>query len=200
MSNPVDEHTSAPALRLNRRRAVALQVLPFTPVIIVTAAVLLFRDSLAELSTLGYLGVFLANVVGSGTFILPVPALATACAGAVIWNPILVALAGATGATIGELTGYLAGAGTQNAVSRLVGGSKWYSRIEGWVRRRGAITIFLFAVIPVPLFDVVGFASGSLGYSVKRFVAACWLGKMVKFLVVALACYWGMTALLDLFE
>ena len=165
-------------------------MLLFAPVLVATVIALLFKDSLQELGTLGYLGVFLVNVVGSGTFILPLPGIAIVVVGAVAWNPILVALAGATGATVGELAGYLAGAGSR---SRFVERNRWYPRIKEWVEQHGSVTIFLFAMIPNPLFDIVGFASGSLGYPVRRFIAACWFGKTVKYLAVVLACLWGST-------
>ena len=83
---------------------------------------------------------------------------------------------------------------------RFLAGHRWYSRIEAWVQRRGLVTIFMFAAIPVPLFDVVGFASGSLGFPVQRFVFACWLGRVLKFTVVSLAGYWGASATMGLFS
>lgn len=168
-----------------------LRAAGFLPIIAVTVIVFIYRDRLDELQTVGYFGVFVANVVGSGTFIFPVPGIATVIFGATVWNPFLVGLAGGTGATLGEIAGYLAGAGSYGVIHRLVGNNKWYGRIRGWIETRGTVTIFVFAVIPNPFFDVAGFAAGSLGYPISRFVLACWLGKMVKYLLVAYAAFWG---------
>ena len=59
---------------------------------------------------------------------------------------------------------------------------RWYTRIDEWVRRRGALTIVFFAFTPLPFFDVVGFAAGSLKYPLKRFVFFCLVGKIIQVL------------------
>ena len=152
---------------------------------------MVIKDRLEDLQTVGYFGIFLINVVGSGTFILPVPGIAAAIVGATIWNPMLVGVAGATGSTIGEIAGYLAGVGSQRAVQRFVGNTRWYERIVRWIQRRGTLTIFVFAATPTPFFDVAGFAAGTLRYPIGRFVVACWLGKIVKYVILSLAAFWG---------
>ena len=116
----------------------------------------------------------------------------------------MVALAGGTGSTIGELAAYLAGAGSYGAVRRVAGRSRWYvtwyARLRGWIEARGMITIFLFAATPNPFFDIAGFAAGSMRYPVSRFAAACWLGKMVKYGFVSFAAFWGADMIYGWFE
>ena len=179
------------SLRRSRTVRVLLFVGSILPVITLTVAAVIFRSELESLHTFGIAGIFAVNVVSSGSFILPVPGLATAIIGATLWNPFLVGLAGATGATIGETMGYLVGRESSGAVRRVLGHNRRYARISGWVETRGMITIFLFALIPNPFFDVAGFAAGSLRYPIIRFLAACWPGKMIKFCVAAYAGYWG---------
>ena len=166
--------------------------------LVVTAAAVVFRQHLQGLDTMGYFGVFAANVVASATLVLPVPGLAATMGAALVWNPLLVALAGGTGSAVADLAGYLIGATSHKAVAGKLSNRRWYSRIEGWMQRRGFITIFTFAAIPNPLFDVAGLVAGSMGYSFKRFVVACWLGKMTKFLLAALVGYWGADLLMGL--
>lgn len=163
----------------------------FLPIVIVTVIVILYRDRLEELQTVGYFGIFVANVIGSATFVLPVPGIATVVFAATVWNPFLVGLAGGTGATVGEIAGYLAGVGSYGAIQRIVGKNKWYERLKGWIEHRGMITIFVFAATPNPFFDAAGFAAGSLRYPLTRFIVACWLGKMVKYMFVSYAAFWG---------
>lgn len=182
----------------------------FLPVVAMTVAVIVFRNDFDKLRTteglepLGYAGILLANVIGSGSFVLPVPGIATVIIGATIWNPFFVAVVGGTGSTIGEIAAYLAGAGSYGVVRRVAGRNRWYvtwyARIKGWIEARGMITIFLFAATPNPFFDVAGFAAGSMKYPISRFVAACWLGKMVKYAVVAYAAFWGAEMLYGWFE
>ena len=102
---------------------------------------------------------------------------------------MLVAVAGATGSTLGEGTSYFAGRGSHSTLKRVAANHRIYIRIDGWMQRRGAITLFVFAIIPLPFFDVVGFAAGSLRYPVQRFVIAVLLGKIVKFSIAAAAGY-----------
>ncbi|MCH8849840.1 MAG: hypothetical protein IIC89_03330, partial [Chloroflexi bacterium] len=71
--------------------------------------------------TLGYSGVFLANLASTATVFIPVPGL-TAVGQALIvqqgaiLNPVLVGLLGGTGMAIGEVTAYAAGTvGSQGA-------------------------------------------------------------------------------------
>ena len=160
---------------------------------------ILYRDQIQELENWGYLGIAIANAVGSATLIFPLPSFATVILGATTWNPIFVGIAGATGSTIGEFTAYIAGASTRSSVNRVMAGNKWYKRIKSWMSTHGFLTILVMTAIPNPLVDIVGLASGSLRYSAKRFLFACWLGKLIKFISVALASYWGTEVTLKFF-
>ena len=145
----------------------------------------------------GYWGAFLVNLVGSAAVVVPVPGLAAVCAAAapdIGLNFVFLAVAGATGSTVGELTGYLAGYGSQGVVRK----SRYYSSIRGWVVRRGGLALFILAVIPNPLFDIGGIAAGSLGYPISRFFLWVGLGKTIKFLFVAYACRQSIAWLSDL--
>ncbi len=201
-SNAVDAQ-SDPSTASEQPRIVRYLLLAgaFLPVLVMTVAVFVFRNDIDRLrtieglETIGFAGILIANVIGSGSFVLPVPGIATVIIGATIWNPLLVALAGGTGSTIGELAAYLAGAGSYGAVRRIAGRSRWYvtwyARLRGWIEARGMITIFIFAATPNPFFDIAGFAAGSMKYPLSRFTAACWLGKLVKYAVVSYAAFWG---------
>ncbi|MEE8045547.1 MAG: VTT domain-containing protein [Dehalococcoidia bacterium] len=145
----------------------------------------------------GYWGAFVVNLVGSAAVVIPVPGLAAVCAAATSelgLNFVLLAAAGAVGSTIGELTGYLAGYGSQSVIQK----SRYYSRIRNWVRRRGGFALFILAVIPNPLFDIGGIAAGSLGYPLPRFFLWVGLGKVIKFTIVAYACRQSISWLVDL--
>ena len=210
-SNAVDAQ-SDPSTASEQSRIVRYLLLAgaFLPVLVMTVAVFVFRNdfdrlrTIEGLETIGFAGILIANVIGSGSFVLPVPGIATVIIGATIWNPLLVALAGGTGSTIGELAAYLAGAGSYGAVRRIAGRSRWYvtwyARLRGWIEARGMITIFIFAATPNPFFDIAGFAAGSMKYPLSRFTAACWLGKLVKYGVVSYAAFWGADMVYGWFE
>jgi membrane protein YqaA with SNARE-associated domain len=150
-----------------------------------------------DIQDVGYWGAFLVNLVGSAAVVVPVPGLAAVCAAVAPdlgLNFVILALAGAAGSTIGELTGYLAGFGSQGMMQK----SRYYSSIRGWVVRRGGLTLFILAVIPNPLFDIGGIAAGSLGYPISRFFLWVGLGKLIKFLIVGYACRQSISWLSDL--
>ena len=174
-------------------------IVALLPIASITAYALFFAGDVRDLQSLGYAGVLAANVLASGTFVLPLPGLAVAFGAAAALNPALVALAGSTGSTIGEMAGYAAGASAHTAIGERMERSRWYGRVEGWVRRHGTLTIFALAATPNPFFDVAGFAAGSLRYPPLRFAAACWVGKTVKFLLVSLAGAWSIPALVGIF-
>ena len=143
-----------------------------------------------DVQGVGYAGAFAVNLIGSATILIPLPGIAVVCGGTVEeagLNPALLGLAGGAGSGIGEITGYLAGYGGSALVQR----SKHYARLHGWVERHGAAPLFVLAALPLPLFDVAAIAAGSLGYSLRRFLAVVLAGKAVKYVAVAYACRAG---------
>lgn len=158
-------------------------LLAFIAVVVIVVAIPLLPVNWRDLAQYGYLGIFLINVLGSGSLFFPVPGLAFAfIGGGLHWNPLLVSLAGSAGSTIGELTGYLAGYSGQGIAQR----SKHYASVEAWMRRYGDITVFIMALIPNPFFDAAGLAAGSLRFPVWRFLLAAFLGKFIKYLMISL--------------
>jgi len=149
----------------------------------ISVAIFAFRDQFAELAAVGYPGIFLVSLLSSATIILPAPSLALvfAMGSALPWP--LVGLAAGAGEALGELTGYAAGFGGRVVVEDQLA----YTRMEEWMRRRGAITILVLSVIPNPLFDLAGIAAGTMGYPVWRFLLVTWLGKTIKTTLVAWA-------------
>lgn len=150
--------------------------------ILISVVIICFRDSFVELQGYGYLGIFLISVLGNSTIIIPAPVILTAFVGGSLFNPFLVGIITAMGATIGELTGFMAGFGGQAIVPK----NKNYEKIQGWMKKSGFLTIFVLAVIPNPLFDLAGMVSGITKYPIKKFLLATFLGKSIKFLVVSL--------------
>ncbi len=141
----------------------------------------LVRDRIQELENLGYAGIFLVSLFSSATIILPVPGvLFTSMMGAV-FNPLWVALAAGTGATLGELSGYLAGFSGRGVVEK----AEIHRKMENWMRRYGGVTVMVFAFIPNPVFDVAGMVAGALKMPLWKFLTWCWIGKVGKMLLFA---------------
>jgi len=153
-----------------------------------TTALFLLRDHIQGLSSLGYLGAFIANLASSATIIVPVPGIALTFVLGDVWNPLVIGLVSGLGAGLGELTGYAAGYSGRDLLQE----NRLYSRVSGWVERRAAVFIVIFAFIPNPVFDLVGIAAGALRYPVMRFLLFCILGKVARCILVAYAGRWGL--------
>ena len=147
----------------------------------ITGAIFLFRDYIRQLGTYGYLGIFLISMIGNATVILPAPTFLAAFAGGGVFNPVIVGIVAAAGASIGELTGYLAGVAGQVVIEN----REMYERFKHWMRRYGPVAIVILAAVPNPFFDVAGITAGALRFPVKWFLLGAWVGKTIKFLVIA---------------
>ena len=151
-----------------------------------------YPSRIDELKAYGYLGAFLISLVLNATVILPVGTFAVvATLGATLPSATLVGLVAGVGAAIGEMTGYMAGYSGRSIVQR----RKIYARLEGWVKKWGALAIFILAIVPF-LFDLAGMAAGALRLPFWKFFLACWLGRTILYIGMAWAGKWGWEAVL----
>lgn len=150
-------------------------------IILLSAIIFIFRDKLVDFESYGYLGIFVISVLGNATIILPVPVILTAFLGGGIFNPLLVGLVSSFGATIGELTGYIAGRSGRVVIKN----NAKFEKIEKWMAKYGLWTIFVLAVIPNPAFDLAGIVSGATKIPVWKYFLVTWAGKFIKFLAFA---------------
>ncbi len=132
---PLTGARGAAAAWLNRHPRL-FQVIIWSIVVgsMVTGTTLFFTDRLQP-EGVGYTGAFLINLIGSASVVVPVPGLAAVCAAAapsVGLNILALGLVGGIGATLGEITGYLAGFGGQSFVQK----SRYYGKVQDQVVRR----------------------------------------------------------------
>lgn len=142
-----------------------------------------FGADTSNLKAWGYAGVFLINLVGSASILLPSPAAASVIGGGALLDDFLgvpaflwVGLVAGLGEALGEFSGYAAGYG-----GRIVFENRpEYQRVRGWMERHGTVSIFLFSVFPNPLFDVAGVAAGAVKMPIRHFFLAVLAGKVIK--------------------
>jgi len=158
-------------------------------------------ERFVELENYVYGGAFLISVIGNATVILPgAVLLILSDIGIVLYpitgpiGPIIVGLAGGIGAAIGEITGYIAGYSGR----RIIASSRAYGRVEGWMRKWGVMTIFIFSLVPF-VFDLVGIAAGALRFPFWKFFLLCWVGRTLLYVGMVLAGVWGWEAVLRYF-
>jgi len=141
----------------------------------------------AALGELGYIGIFLTTLLASATIFMPSITLAGAWIGGSFLSPPLVGLAAGLGASLGEITGYMAGYGGSVLVAR----SRHYEPVRRLLQRYGLVAIFVFALVPNPLFDIAGVVSGAMRIPLWAFLVACFLGMTVRFIVIAYLGQWS---------
>ncbi|MDP3769302.1 MAG: VTT domain-containing protein, partial [Dehalococcoidia bacterium] len=152
--------------------------------ITILAFVFFFFDiDLAQLTTYGYIGLFVISLISAASIVLPMPgAAAITGAGAVldpilgIPVPILVGLVAGVGEALGELTGYAAGYGG----TPLFRDRAYYPRVKQWMERRGILTMFLLSSFPNPFVDIAGVAAGAVRMRLSDFFMGVLPGKVFK--------------------
>ncbi len=150
-------------------------------IVLMSVSIIIFWDKIVKLEAYGYLGIFLISILGSATIVIPAPTILITFVGGGIFNPFFVGLVSALGATIGELTGYLAGSSGRAIINK----EEKLVKVEGWMKKYGLWTIFVLAVVPTPLFDLAGMVSGAGRIPVWKFLLVTLLGKAIKFLAIA---------------
>ena len=140
---------------------------------------------LQQLAQLGYFGIFIMSLIGASSIIIPIPYTIIIFLIAKQYDPTLLAIAGGTGAALGEFTGYILGFYGQKILSE-----ERRRKMEFLVKlfgRYGPLAIFIFALTPLPD-DLLFIPLGILRYKfIKAFIPAI-LGKM---LMVYLLAYFG---------
>lgn len=199
----METQTVEPIKKSRRRRIIFIIALLLVIAITVTLQVVYGRhlERLAELKTHFYWGAFLISLIGNATIIFPGAVLVILSnlgiliySGTGLYGPIIIGLVGGVGAAIGETTGYIAGYSGREIVAR----GKMYGRVESWVRRWGALAIFIFSLIPF-VFDLMGIASGILRFPFWKFILFCGLGRTILYIVFITLAALGWSALLPVF-
>ena len=130
----------------------------------------------------GYLGVFMISFIGSVSVIFPIPYTIVIFLLGSMLDPLFVAISGGLGAALGEFSGYALGYYGRKVVSE-----KRRRKMDYMLRvfnRYGPVTIFLFALTPLPD-DLLFIPLGVMRYPfLKAFVPAL-LGKMLMTFILA---------------
>jgi len=170
--------------RKNKTRLTIARIVALVFVIAITVYIVYMPEQQAEqLESYGYVGIFLISILANATVIIPAPGLVIVFSMGAKFAPLLVGIAAGLGATIGELSGYLAGFSGQAVIED----QKRYDLMVKWMQKNGPLTITFLAFIPNPLFDLAGMVAGALKMKVHRFLFFALIGKVLKMLLFAYA-------------
>ncbi len=153
-----------------------------------------------DLEDFGYIGIFLANFLGTATGFVPVPGLTAGGQALIIagsqslFKPGVV-VAGAAGMTLAESTAYLTGVvgrGLAEERELPVKGwlGAWMHRAAGWVdrlmARYGFATLFVLSAVPNPFFEFAGITAGAVRMNFWRFMLAVGIGKTLRVILLVI--------------
>ena len=152
---------------------------------------------MTELVTVyGYLGAFLVCTLGNISIFIPIPFAVVVYAFGSTLNPLLLGLVSGLGSTIGEMVSYFLGWGGRKMIE-----SRYGSRLDAAKRlidRYGALSVFLFALLPLPD-DLLLIPLGMMRYDLKKTFVAMLLGKTLMCIFLAYAGAFSFSYLRDVF-
>jgi membrane protein DedA with SNARE-associated domain len=147
----------------------------------------------------GYVGIFVANFLGTATGFIPVPGLTAAGQGLIVWGsqelwvPAVVVV-GATAMTTAESTAYLTGAigrgiaEEREPIKGRIG--EVMSRFARWVdwlmKRWGFLTLLMLSAVPNPFFEFAGVTAGAVRMNFWRFIVAVGIGKTIRVILLVI--------------
>ena len=189
----VDSRTPLTGFQLwlsnNRDFVFRIGLLTFVFGFMIVGVTMWLTDSLTP-DKVGYGGVWIISFIASGSIILPIPGPAAVCIAAAPnlgLTPVYIGVISATAEALGEMTGYMAGLSGCSFFEK----KKYYARFHSLLVKRGGAILFIGALIPNPLFDILGIAAGSIGYPIKKFLVFVFVAKAIKSTGIAYLCFWG---------
>lgn len=164
---------------MKKKSLKALEIALFIFIVGLSVTIFIFRDKFQDISNISYFGLFLLCFLANSTVLLPAPSLMIAASCALIMNPFWVAVFASLGSTIGEFVGYAFGTVTKDLSPRF---QRFLDKLTAKVHNQ-TLMVFILAVLPLPIFDVVGIYSGGTRMKIVKFFVACFIGKFVKMLI-----------------
>ena len=140
---------------------------------------LLWPEIIKKLAVAGYMGLFVACFLTNATVFLPASGIAFTISASTVLNPLFCTIIGGVGTACGELISYCCGRAGKNVVED----TPFLFRIQTYVQKYGVFTVWLFAFLPLPLFDLVGVTAGAGKMPLPKYIIPCMIGKVMKMMV-----------------
>lgn len=156
---------------------------------------ILFREKMQSMSTIGYIGLFLSCFISNLSILLPTSSTIIIVAAASTLNPWLCIIFGGLGTAFGEQASYLCGLVGSSGFDKTDSTGKKYAL--RWFEKKPFLTVFLFAFVPLPVFDIVGIIAGTKKMKWWKYTLAAILGKTLKFFLVIVAVYYFFPFVID---
>lgn len=155
--------------------------------ILISLPYILFKNQIQDMYLLGYLGVFLSCLISNASILLPTSSTIIILVASSTLNPWACVFLGGVGTALGEQSSYLCG---KLSVTKIDENDNKRKQIKGWLKKHEFLTIFLFAFIPLPIFDIIGLLCGASKINWLKYTLAVTLGKLLKFILTLLLFYY----------
>ncbi len=156
--------------------------------IIIAVVMVVFRESIAQLGSWGYLGAFIINGVSSATVVLPAPGGAMVLLMAADYHWLPLGIAAGLGGTLGSLTAYLVGVQTRPAFQK----RRFYGWTSRTMHRYGYIILFLLTLPPISPGDFGGILAGATRYPIRKFLLAVGFASVIKMVALTYLATWSL--------
>lgn len=139
---------------------------------------IIFHDQIREKALLGYVGLFFACAISNLTILIPSSSTLIVLTATTALNPWLCIFCGGLGTALGEQSSYVCGLIGTIGLDVSV---NWNQKVVNAVKRHAFLTVFIFAFVPLPVFDIAGIVAGATRMNWVKYTAAAVLGKTLKF-------------------
>lgn len=189
-------------VRLPRRFALLAAILLVVAVAVFAVVPFLVDVDKETVKSFGYPGIFLVNMLGTGTVFVPVPGLTLIGQILIVegprdlgLHPVGVVVLGSLGMTVGEITGYITGrlgrrVSEAEQISVRGGIGERLRRvgrlIDRLMARYGVATLFVLSAVPNPIFEIAGVTAGAVRMPIWRFLAAVGMGNTVRAIMLVI--------------
>lgn len=130
----------------------------------------------------GYLGVFVFNLFGPGTLLIPTLSQ--------FMNVPLLATVTSLGMAFNDSVAWLVGKNSEV----FIGKPERLARIQKTIEKYGLWALFFWSLVPIP-YDFVGFVAGYLRIPYKKYLFPTFAGKFVRFVLMG----YGVITAIDIF-
>lgn len=120
---------------------------------------------------MGYAGIFLFNLIGPGTFLIPILVRQ--------YNLYAISVLTAAGMAVNDSVSWFVGRSSRNWTPN----TKYLQLLEHTVDKYGVWALFFWALIPFP-YDIIGFIAGFLKISYSRFITPTFIGRLIRFILM----------------
>jgi len=138
---------------------------------------------------MAYVGVFGLSILTNAILFVPSGRGAVMVAGALILNPLAVAILSGIGGALGEMTGYVLGYSPRSLIKK--------GKIPAWLSRNAErnmpATLLVLSAFPNPFVDALSIIAGRMGYPIRSFLAYSMIGKVVQSFVVVYVALWNVS-------